>query len=185
MTTFYTTDPKQPTTGLGDDPERQSEKYSVQILRQAIDLQLKKSHDYQNPNSSVKQADYYPHGVWSILDTIKAKYLRMVSVLEAMEAGGSPNFESVQDSCVDLINYASFLAAYLEGAIDGQDPKRDIFNKPTINSSAPIPRKFMPIPVPASPTGDTMKIQLYNSANDVKPVFTSAYDDVLTGHGVI
>ena len=170
---------------MSDNPNTSSEKYSVQVLRQAIDLQLKKSDDYQNPNSSVKQADYYPHGAWTILDIIKAKYLRMVSVLEAMDVGGSPNFESVQDSCVDLINYTSFLAAYLEGAIDGQDPKRDIFNKPTINSSAPIPRKFTPIPVSDCPTGDTMKIQLYNSANDVKPVFTSAYDDVLTGHGVI
>ena len=119
------------------------EKYSVKVLRDAIELQLKKSHDYQNPNSLVRQADYYPRGVWSILDVVHAKYLRMVSVLEAMESGGKANFESVQDSCVDLINYASFMAAYLEGAIDGQSPERDIFNRKSTGNVNLTPKKFV------------------------------------------
>lgn len=106
-----------------------TEKRSVQILREAIELQLKKAHDYQNPNSRVRQADYYPRGAWTITDIIYAKYLRMISVLEAMEAGGKPNFESITDSCLDLINYTSFLAAYIDGKIDGQDPSHDIFNR--------------------------------------------------------
>ena len=54
----------------------------------------------------------------------------MVSVLEAQEAGGQPNYESVEDSALDMINYASFVVAYMRGQIPGQDPDKDIFNKP-------------------------------------------------------
>lgn len=103
---------------------------SVKTLLKAIELQEKKGRDYQNPNSRVRQADYYPHGVYSILDTVHGKILRMYSVLESMEAGASPNFESVQDSAIDAINYLSFIVAYIDGKIDGQDLSRDIFNKP-------------------------------------------------------
>ena len=41
----------------------------------------------------------------------------------------SENFESLEDSAVDLINYASFFGAYLDGDIDGQDETKDIFNR--------------------------------------------------------
>ena len=106
-----------------------TEKESVKILMECIDLQIKKSNDYQNPNSSIKQADYYPRGFSTLLDTIQAKALRMRSVMDAMEyADYSPNFESLEDSCKDLINYASFAAAYLRGGIDGQSKDRDFLN---------------------------------------------------------
>lgn len=103
--------------------------YSVTVLENAAALQIKKGQDYQNPLSRIKQADYYPHGVYSILDTINAKVLRMYSVLETMETGGKVNFESVEDSAVDLINYASFLASYVNGSINGQTDEFDIFNR--------------------------------------------------------
>jgi hypothetical protein len=108
----------------------QNERPSVQVLREAIELQILKGADYNNSVSSVQQADYYVHGVWSIMDTIHGKYLRMVSVLETMDAGGKVNYESVEDSALDLINYTSFLAAYMRGEVPGQRPDRDIFNKP-------------------------------------------------------
>jgi len=53
----------------------------------------------------------------------------MYSVLETMEAGGKVNFESVEDSAIDMINYASFLVAYMRGDIDGQEIGKDIFNR--------------------------------------------------------
>lgn len=102
---------------------------SVAILEQAIELQRKKGRDYNNALSSVEQADYYEHGVWTLLDVIKTKYLRIKSVLETIEQGGEPEFESVQDSCLDLINYASFLACYMNGDVPGQKPDKTIFNK--------------------------------------------------------
>jgi hypothetical protein len=48
-----------------------------------------------------------------------------------MEAGNPPNFESVEDSALDMINYASFVVAYIRGQVPGQKPDRDIFNKPS------------------------------------------------------
>lgn len=103
---------------------------SVNVLQECIDLQLRKSRDYQNPNSSVKQADYYPNGVQTIYDVMHGKMLRMKSVMEAMQGDGyDPNFESLEDSAKDLINYASFFVSYCRNGIQGQQPGRDIFNK--------------------------------------------------------
>ena len=45
----------------------------------------------------------------------------------------SPNFESLEDSCIDLANYASFFAAYMNGAIDGQTDDRDFLNRPIVS----------------------------------------------------
>ena len=115
-----------------------TDRASVGILQEAIDIQRKKGADYNGINTSVKQADYYPRGVWSIMDIIHAKYLRMKSVLETMEQGGSANFESIEDSAIDMINYASFLAAYMRGQIPGQDAANDIFNKPLSQKKYPL-----------------------------------------------
>ena len=49
----------------------------LQILKRAAELQTKKGNDYQNPASRVRQADYYPRGVNTILDIMIGKVLRM------------------------------------------------------------------------------------------------------------
>lgn len=102
------------------------------ILDECRAIMKKKSTDYQNPHSRIKQADYYPAGVATILDIIHAKVLRMRSVIEAMQHDSTyePNFESFEDSCKDLINYAAFAAAYGRGKIDGQAPDCDFLNRP-------------------------------------------------------
>lgn len=107
------------------------ERESVNVLQECIDLQKKKSNDYQNDSSSVKQADYYVNGVSTIFDIMWAKMLRIKSIQEAIQNDPNyvPNFEGLEDSAKDLINYASFYAAYIRGKIDGQDPNKDIFNK--------------------------------------------------------
>jgi hypothetical protein len=107
------------------------DKESLKVLKECAELQIKKSNDYQNPNSRIKQADYYPRGVLTILDIVYAKVLRMYSVIEAMESdnGYEQNFESIEDSCKDLINYSSFIASYCRGGIDGQDPNKDFLNR--------------------------------------------------------
>lgn len=106
-------------------------KESIKVLQECAELQLKKSNDYQNPKSRIKQANYYPRGVASILDTIQTKVLRTYSVMEAMELDPdyNPNFESLEDSFKDMINYASFAVAYLRGGIDGQTEDRDFLNR--------------------------------------------------------
>lgn len=107
-------------------------RHSVEVLEECIELQTKKSNDYQNPNSTIRQADYYPNGCSTILDVIHAKVLRMRSVMEAMQNDPNykPNFESLEDSAKDLINYASFFVSYSRGKMDGQNLNRDFINRP-------------------------------------------------------
>lgn len=109
-----------------------TERASVFVLRECIDVQNKKAQDYQNPASSVKQADYYLNGVQTIYDTMHGKMLRIRSIQETIlnDPEFTPNHESLRDSVIDLINYASFYAAYLDGGIPGQNPNHDIFNRP-------------------------------------------------------
>ena len=123
---------------------------SANILLEAAELQERKGKDYQNPLSRVRQADHYPRGVYTILDTVNGKLLRMYSVLETMEAGGKINFESVEDSAIDAINYLSFIVAYLRGEIDGQSPDKDIFNRRNQTNRALIPSKFNPDTAPVA-----------------------------------
>lgn len=116
---------------------KQFSRESANILLEAAELQERKGQDYQNPLSRVRQADHYPRGVYTILDTINGKMLRMYSVLETMEQGGKVNFESVEDSAIDMINYASFLVAYMRGDIDGQEMGKDIFNRRVSKATHP------------------------------------------------
>ena len=106
-------------------------KESIKVLHDAIELQRKKANDYQNPHSSITQADYYPRGCASILDIMNAKMLRIKSVLEAMQHDTtySTNFERLEDSAVDLINYASFFVEYSRGKMQGQNPNNDFLNR--------------------------------------------------------
>lgn len=104
-----------------------TERESVKVLREAIELQLKKSKDYQNENSNVKQAMHYRRGVDSIHDVIQGKVYRAQSLLES---GSVANFESLEDTYLDIINYCSFAISYIRGKMEGQDQNRDMFNKP-------------------------------------------------------
>jgi len=108
-----------------------TDRESIKVLQECIDLQSKKSRDYQNPNSTIRQADYYPTGCLTILEIMHAKLLRMRSVMEAMQNDPTykPNYESLEDSAKDLINYSSFYVAYSRGKVDGQQPDRDFLNR--------------------------------------------------------
>ena len=101
---------------------------SIKVLRECIELQNKKSQDYQNPNSNVTQAMHYRRGVDTIHDTLQGKLYRAQSLLES-GTYNQANFESLEDTYKDLINYASFAVAWLRGGVPGQDMTRDIFNR--------------------------------------------------------
>ncbi len=105
-------------------------KESIRVLEECAAVQKKKGSDYQNPNSNVRQAMHYRRGIDSIHDLLQGKLYRAQSLLEAASQGSdAPNFESIEDTYMDLINYASFAVEYLRGKMDGQDPGRDIFNR--------------------------------------------------------
>ena len=114
---------------------------SIKVLQECAEIQDKKSRDYQNEKSRIRQADYYPRGILSIMELINTKTIRLWSVLEAMESDPAyePNFESIEDSLKDLINYSSFAVAYYRGKIDGQDPERDYLNRLKPRASSKVP----------------------------------------------
>ena len=120
------------------------ERESVNVLRECIDLQIRKSQDYQNPNSNIVQAMHYRRGVSTIHDMISQKLLRAQSLLEPMENGElrEPNFESLEDTYKDLINYASFAVSYIRGQMEGQDPTRDMLNRKIETADAPSKATF-------------------------------------------
>lgn len=98
--------------------EIKNERESILILQECIELQKKKSEDYQNPNSNVKQADHYRRGLDTIHDMIHQKLLRAQSLLES---GAAPKNEALEDTYKDMINFCSFAVAWIRGKIDGQD----------------------------------------------------------------
>jgi hypothetical protein len=114
---------------VGDDA---MDRESIKVLRECIELQLRKSKDYQNPSSRVVQAMHYRRGIDTIHDIIHQKLLRAQSLLESPT---SPSFESLEDTYKDMINYASFAIAYMRGRMEGQDPGRDMFNRAIDRSS--------------------------------------------------
>jgi hypothetical protein len=53
-----------------------------------------------------------------------------------LESADDPNFESIEDTYKDMINYCSFAVAYARGKMEGQDPQRDMFNNKVTNVSS-------------------------------------------------
>ena len=106
-------------------------KESIRVLQECAEVQTKKGSDYQNEHSRIRQVDYYPNGVATLLDIMHAKMLRMQSVVAAMQSDPSyeANFESIEDSAKDLINYSSFFVSFCRGGIDGQSKDRDFLNR--------------------------------------------------------
>jgi hypothetical protein len=102
-------------------------KESVKVLQECAELQTKKSQDYQNENSNIVQAMHYRRGVDTIHDMISQKLIRAQSLLEA---GGDPQFESLEDTYKDMINYCSFAVSYIRGKMEGQNANHNMFNKP-------------------------------------------------------
>lgn len=103
---------------------------SIKVLQECAELQDRKAKDYQNEKSRIRQADHYPRGCATILDMVHQKITRIYSVMEAMEYGQDPNFESLEDSAKDAINYLSFFVSYSRNKMDGQSEERDFLNRP-------------------------------------------------------
>lgn len=125
---FFTDHSYRPAQPTAHPTAALTERESVKVLEECIDLQLRKSQDYQNPNSNVTQAMHYRRGVDSIHDIMQGKLYRAQSLLES-GTHSAANFESLEDTYKDLINYASFAVAWLRNGVPGQDPNRDLFNK--------------------------------------------------------
>ena len=85
-------------------------------LGNAVEIYTKKSEDYNN-ESAVEE--YFPFGNISYLQLIHMKYLRIMSVAKSHS---KPNFESLEDSLLDMINYCSVFVSYIQNS-KGADEK--------------------------------------------------------------
>lgn len=71
-------------------------------------LVLRKSEDYNGTEDPGAERDaYFPFGPLSYAQMIHTKALRFVSLARNADAR-KPNFEGLQDTALDLINYAAF-----------------------------------------------------------------------------
>ena len=81
---------------------------AIDIMKEAIALKERKSLDYQG--SQWTEADYFPFEDESYMHMIHTKYLRMRNIMHSEEV----NFESLEDTLIDMINYAAMYAAFLK-----------------------------------------------------------------------
>ena len=87
---------------------------AAKILEEAAALKIKKSKDYQGGMWS--ESDYFPFKDVSYIHMMWTKMLRIRSVSEQADT----NFESLEDSLLDMINYSAMYIAFL------RDQKKDI-----------------------------------------------------------
>lgn len=85
-----------------------------QLVKQAQTIVTEKAKDYQG---KIQLHDYFPFGHRSHVQMIHVKSLRLVNLVEA---GSSPRFESIKDTVLDMINYCVFYLDYLERNSDGE-----------------------------------------------------------------
>ena len=124
--------PVNPTTSSHISSNTTAATPSVTVLEECISLQIYKSIDYQNPNSSVRQAMHYRRGLDTIHDMIEQKVLRARSLIEAAGAGcDGPENEPLEDTYKDIVNYCSFAVVWLRGEMDGQNLNNGMFNTPS------------------------------------------------------
>ena len=90
---------------------------AAEILKEAADLKIKKSKDYQG--GMWKEKDYFPFGGQSYIHMMWTKMLRIRSVAEQENT----NFESLEDSLLDMINYSAMYIAFLRDKDSGERPE--------------------------------------------------------------
>lgn len=90
-------------------PSRRAE----EVLFECAELMQKKGAAY----NGFPQAEYYPYGLRDIWYMTFTKVKRLESQIVR---DGEANFEGVEDSARDLINYAAFLIEFAEGKMNGQ-----------------------------------------------------------------
>lgn len=79
-------------------------------LAEAAAIAVGKTSDYDD---GLKKDMYFPMGLVSYAQMLHVKSLRLVSLAAKEMKGGERKHESARDTCLDLINYASFAADWL------------------------------------------------------------------------
>ena len=89
---------------------RTSRDYRLGVFAEATFLRKKKEDDYQG--QSFSRDDYFLYGFQSYIQMLWIKMLRIRALSENKK---EPNNESIRDSLLDMINYASFLIEAIDG----------------------------------------------------------------------
>lgn len=80
----------------------------LKAIEPAMDIVVKKHEDY---NTGVQLGQYFPFGTLSYIQMLHVKQLRLLSLVSS---GKPANFESMEDTVKDMINYAVFFLQFLE-----------------------------------------------------------------------
>lgn len=76
------------------------------VFKEVTEIAIKKSQDYNNGNGQpASRAAYFPFGLLSYAQMLHTKSQRLNSLAQQDKA---PNNESVRDTLLDMINYATF-----------------------------------------------------------------------------
>lgn len=76
------------------------------VFKEVTQIAIKKSQDYNNgSNKPQSRASYFPFGLLSYAQMLHTKTQRLNSLAQQSK---KPNNESIRDTLLDLINYASF-----------------------------------------------------------------------------
>ena len=91
----------------------------LELIQPAIDIVAKKHEDY---NSGLELSSYFPFGEISYVQMLHVKSQRLVSLTSKSlnEIDTPPNYESVKDTVLDMINYCVFYLAYLKECSDAK-----------------------------------------------------------------
>jgi hypothetical protein len=84
-------------------------------LAKAALLCIQKSQDYNHGQSvdphEIDRTGYFPFGTVSYAQMLHTKVERFISLTRKNLSGGTPNFEGLDDTALDIINYAGFFLA--------------------------------------------------------------------------
>lgn len=76
------------------------------VFKEVTEIAIKKSQDYNNGNGQpTSRANYFPFGLLSYAQMLHTKSQRLNSLAQQDKV---PNNESVRDTLLDMINYATF-----------------------------------------------------------------------------
>ena len=82
------------------------------VLLEITHLRARKGRDYNA--ASVTIEDYFPLGHQSYFQMLFVKVKRIQSLLGIMGKGGAPANESLRDTVLDLLNYATFYVEWID-----------------------------------------------------------------------
>jgi hypothetical protein len=88
----------------------------LQLIEPAMAIVVKKHEDYGNDRRGLHS--FFPFGAVSYVQMLHVKTQRLVSLVEN---GQAPNFESIEDTLLDSINYSVFMLDYLN---QKKEPKK-------------------------------------------------------------